>query len=107
LKSSHKTEEDFFDTILNFHLSNGTIQSSIDKTTPVNYDILTQTISYHNTPSTTKIYPNDNLLLFDIDEENEIFKKECLDQISNSISLDHQSSPISVSHPLHVHFLVK
>ncbi|CAF0795952.1 unnamed protein product [Rotaria sordida] len=179
LKSPYKHEENFLDTILNFHFSNGTIGSVIEKTTPVNYDILTQTISHHNTPSTTKIYPNDNLLLFDIDEENKIFQKECLhfnhqekiqneiirqyqlgndeiktilktiendfqqqnhlelpknsierikyllekidnldlyfptihkqlsmDQISDSTSLDHHSSPISVSHP-HVHFRIK
>ncbi|CAF4111667.1 unnamed protein product, partial [Rotaria sp. Silwood1] len=76
-KSSQK-HEDFLDTILNFHFSNGTIGSAIEKTTPVNYDILTQTISHHNTPSTTKVYPNDDLLLFDIDEENKIFQQECL-----------------------------
>ncbi|CAF3322291.1 unnamed protein product [Rotaria sp. Silwood1] len=177
-KSSQK-HEDFLDTILNFHFSNGTIGSAIEKTTPVNYDILTQTISHHNTPSTTKVYPNDDLLLFDIDEENKIFQQECLhlnhqekiqkeiirqyqldnddvkailktiendfqqhnhinlpknsierikyllekidnldlyfptihkqlsmDQLSDSISLDHHSSPISASHP-HVHFRMK
>lgn len=78
LKSSNKHEEDFLDTILNCHLSNGTMRSVMEKPTPVNYDIITQTLSHHNTPSTTKVYPNDNLLLFDIDEENKIFQKECL-----------------------------
>jgi len=77
-KSYHKNKENFLDRILNFHFSNGTIQSSIDKITPVNYDILTQTISQHNTPSTTKIYPNENFFLFDIDEEKKIFQKESL-----------------------------
>ncbi|CAF2998992.1 unnamed protein product [Rotaria socialis] len=179
LKSSHKHDEDFLDTILNFHFSNGTLGSGIERATPVNYDILTQGLSHQNTPSTTKIHQNDDLLLFDIDEENEIFQKECLhinhqeklqneiirqyelgneeikatlktienefqqqkngnlpensierirdllekvdhldlyfptihqqismDEISNSISLDHQPSPISVLHP-HVHFRMK
>lgn len=40
-QSDHKHKKDFLNTILNFHLSNGTIGSSIDKTTPVNYGILT------------------------------------------------------------------
>ena len=89
-KSSHKSEEDFLDTILNFQFSHGTIRSSIEKITPVNYDILTQTISHHNTPSTIKTYPNDNLLLFDIEEENRIFQKEYFrsnyqEQIQNEI----------------------
>jgi hypothetical protein len=89
-KSSHKPEQDFLDTILNFRFSNGTIRSSIEKPTPVNYDILTQTLSHHNTPSTTKITRNDNLLLFDIDKENEIFRKECFkfnyqEQLKNEI----------------------
>jgi hypothetical protein len=89
-KSHHQHEEDFLNTILNFHFSNGTIRSSIEKITPVNYDILTQTMSHHNTPSTTKIHPNQNSLLFDIELENEIFKKECLrsnyqEQIQNEI----------------------
>ncbi len=87
LKTPHKHEEDFLNTILNFHFSNGTIRSSIERTTPVNYDILT---SRHNTPSTTHVYPNDNLLLFDIEEENKIFKNECLrfnyqEQIHNEV----------------------
>jgi hypothetical protein len=60
LQSSDKPKENFLDTILNFHFSTGTIRSSIERTTPVNYDILTQTISRHTTP---KIYPNDNLFL--------------------------------------------
>lgn len=101
LKSSSKPEKDFLDTIFSI----GTIRSSIERSTPVSYDILTQTISHHNTPSTTKTYQNNDLLLFDIEKENEIFKKECL-RISNSTSVDHQSSPISVTHP-HVHFLIK
>ena len=87
LKSDHKHEKDFLETILNFHFSNGTIRSSIEKTTPVDYDILTQTISHHNTPSTTKIFPD---VLFDMEKENAIFRKECLhfnhqEQMQNEI----------------------
>lgn len=78
LKASHKHKEDALDTILNFHFSSGTVESNIEKTKPINYDILTQAISHQNTPSMTKIDADHDSLLFDIDEENKIFQKECL-----------------------------
>ena len=61
LKSSDKHKNNSLDTILNFRFSTGTIRSSIERTTPVDYDILTQTISHHTTPN---ISPNNDLLLF-------------------------------------------
>lgn len=75
-KSQDRQQENFFDTILNYPSSNENLQSSFEKVTPVNYDILTQTISQHNTPLVSKTYPNKNLLLFDMNEENQIFQHE-------------------------------
>ena len=75
-KNFEKYKGNLFDTILNFRLSNGTIQTTLDKTKPVNYDILTQTI--RSTPSTIKLDPHDDLFLFDMNDEDEIIRNECL-----------------------------
>jgi hypothetical protein len=85
LTNHDKHEEEFLDTILNLQFSNGTIRSSIDKSTPVNYDLLTQTMSHHSTPS-IRTFPS---FLYDNNQE------QTQNYISNEqISLDYQSSPI-------------
>jgi len=71
-KIQDRQADNFFDTILNYPSSHDNQQSSFEKITPVNYDILTQTISQHNTPLINRTNPNRNLLLFDINKENQV-----------------------------------